>query len=80
MSNKPYKGRRFEIQIATQLSLWWTQDLPEPRDDVYYHTHDSGGRATRRTAKGKSTKNLYGDICATDPIGQPLIDLFTIET
>lgn len=76
MANKSYKGRRFEIWLATELSKWWTNG---ERDDVYYHTHDSGGRATKRTAKGKSTKGLHGDIHAVDPIGQPLLDLFVLE-
>lgn len=76
MANKSYKGRRFEIALATQLSLWWSGT---DRDDIYWHTHDSGGRATRRARKGKSTKNHSGDICATDAVGQPLLDMFTIE-
>ena len=76
MANKSYKGRTFEIALATQLSLWWTEG---ERDDVFWHTHDSGGRATKRAAKGKKTKNLHGDICAVDPIGQPLIDMITFE-
>jgi hypothetical protein len=76
VANRSYKGRRFEIEIASRLSRWWTDN---ERDDVFWHTHDSGGRATRRSRAGKSTKNLCGDICATDPIGQPLLDLCVIE-
>ena len=76
MANRAYKGRRFEIWLANRLSLWWTNG---ERDDVFWHTHDSGGRATRRAVKGKSTKGLHGDICAVDLLGQPLLDLVTIE-
>ena len=69
------KGNAFERLICTQLSLWWTKG---ERDDVFWRT-DSGGRATRRTQQGKTTKGQYGDIVATDAIGQPLLDLVTIE-
>lgn len=32
-----------------------------------------------RARKGKRTAGSYGDICALDPIGEPLLNLFTIE-
>lgn len=35
--------------------------------------------AKTRSKKGKSTFGQYGDIQAMDPIGQPLLDVFTIE-
>lgn len=73
------KGSAYEREICRQLSLWWTQDLEEPRDDLFWRTSNSGGRATARGKKNKTTKGQYGDVCATDPIGQPLIDFFTIE-
>jgi len=76
VANRAYKGRRFEIELAGRLSLWWTSG---ERDDVFWHTHDSGGRATKRTAKGKRTTGLYGDICAVDPVGKPLLDLICFE-
>ena len=76
MANRAYKGRTFEIWLAQKLSLWWSGG---ERDDIFWHTHDSGGRATRRAAKGKTTTGLYGDICAVDPCGAPLIKLLTIE-
>ncbi len=76
MPNKSYKGRKFEIALSKELSLWWTGGV---RDDVFWHTHDSGGRATRRARRGVQTVNHYGDICATDPVGQPLLDLCVIE-
>lgn len=76
MPKKSYKGRRFEIELASHLSLWWTGGR---RDDVFWHTHDSGGRATRRGRQGKGTRGLHGDICATDPVGAPLLEWVTIE-
>ena len=77
MSKNPKKkGSKFERDICKQLSLWWTGDK---RDDVFWRTTTSGARATTRRKKGQGTKNQYGDVQATDPIGQPLIDLCTIE-
>jgi hypothetical protein len=76
MANKSYKGRRFEIWLAGVLSRWWSRGK---RDDIFWHTHDSGGRATKRTKRGLSTTNLYGDICAVDLVGVPLLKVFTIE-
>lgn len=70
------KGSGFEREIAKQLGLWWTHG---ERDDIFWRTSQSGGRATVRRQKGKSTANQDGDLCATDPIGQPLINKTTIE-
>lgn len=73
------KGSAFEREICKRLSLWWTQDLPEPRDDIFWRSSNSGGRATVRGKRGKKTANQYGDIAATDPIGLPLLQFVTIE-
>jgi len=70
------KGGNFEREIAKKLSLWWTDGKT---DAVFWRTSGSGARATVRKKVGKATANQDGDICATDPIGQPLIDLVTIE-
>ena len=72
----PKKGGAFERLICKQLSLWWTYNK---RDDIFWRTAGSGARATTRSKRGRGTKNQYGDVQATDPIGQPLIDLCTIE-
>ena len=72
----PKKGGAFERLICKQLSLWWTYGK---RDDVFWRTAGSGARATARSKRGRGTKNQYGDVQATDPIGQSLIDLCTIE-
>lgn len=74
-----HKGSAFERTLAKQLSLWWTQNDRPPRDDVFWRSSQSGGRATERAKKGLKTAGSYGDICAIDPIGQPLLDLWTIE-
>ncbi len=70
------KGSAFERQICTQLSRWWTNG---ERDDVFWRSSGSGARATTRSKSGRKTFGQYGDIQAIDPIGQPLIDLITIE-
>ena len=73
---KQGKGSAFERQICKDLSLWWTEG---DRDDVFYRTSNSGGRAATRAKKGRSTINQHGDICCTDLDGQPLLDLLTFE-
>ena len=70
------KGASFEREICKELSAWWTDNA---RTDVFWRTSISGGRAKVRSRQGKSTFGQYGDIQATDPIGQPLIDFCTIE-
>lgn len=73
---KSSKGSKFERSICTELSLWWTGG---ERDDIFWRTAGSGARAKVRGRKGKNTKGQSGDICAIDPIGEPLISLITIE-
>ncbi|RLF30290.1 MAG: hypothetical protein DRN14_00090 [Thermoplasmata archaeon] len=58
------------------MSAWWTGGQ---RDDVFWRSANSGAMAKTRSKTGKSTFGQYGDIQATDPIGQPLLDYFTIE-
>lgn len=70
------KGRPFELEIAVRLSEWWSNDR---RVDIYYHTHVSGARATVRAKTGRHTAGAYGDLMATDPIGQPLLDVMVFE-
>lgn len=70
------KGSAFEREICKKLSLWWTKG---ERDDIFWRTSGSGARAKTRSKKHQKTFGQYGDIQATDPIGQPLIDLCSIE-
>lgn len=74
--SKSSKGSAFEREVCKQLSLWWTEGQ---NDNVFWRTSQSGGRATSRAKKGKKDKYHHGDICAIDPIGQPLLDLITFE-
>jgi len=70
------KGSNFEREVCKQLSLWWSKDK---RDDIFWRTAGSGAMAKTRSKSNRKTFGQYGDIQATDPIGQPLIDLVSIE-
>ncbi len=70
------KGSNFERDICKQLSLWWSYGK---FDDIFWRTSGSGARATVRSKKGQATFGQYGDVQATDPQGQYLIDICTIE-
>lgn len=58
------------------LSMWWSGG---ERDDLFWRTSTSGGRATFRSKQDRKTQGQYGDVAATDPVGKPLIDFATIE-
>jgi hypothetical protein len=70
------KGSQFERKICVELSEWWSGG---ERQDIFWRSSQSGGRATQRAKKGKKTAGSYGDITALDPIGRPLLKMFTIE-
>ncbi len=46
---------------------------------MFWRTAGSGARATVRGRQGRTTAGQHGDIAATDPIGDPLTKLITIE-
>jgi len=73
---KAAKGSEFEREICKKISLWWTND---ERDDVFWRSAQSGGRATQRAKSGKKTHGSYGDLTALDPIGEPLLKVWTME-
>jgi len=62
--------------MCVQLSLWWSKGK---RDDIFWRSATSGGRGTMRSRSKKMTAGGHGDICAVDPIGEPLLDLMSIE-
>jgi len=76
MTNGAAKGSAYERTLAKELSLWWSVG---ERDDLFWRSSQSGGRATQRAKQGKKTANACGDLCAQDAAGQKLLDLFTIE-
>lgn len=70
------KGSSYEREVCKQLGKWWSGGI---RDDIFWRTSGSGARATVRSAKGQKTSGQYGDICAIDSIGEPLLQVFSIE-
>lgn len=73
---KSAKGAQFERALCKRLSEWWTGGK---RQDVFWRSACSGGMATNRAKKGGAAYGQHGDIQAVDPVGKPLMDIFTIE-
>lgn len=73
---KSQKGGEFEREFCKDLSRWWTNGA---RDDIFWRTAGSGGRATARRKQGRTTANSNGDIMATDVLGIPLLNVFAFE-
>ena len=70
------KGSEFEREFCKDLSLWWTD---QERDDIFWRSSNSGGRATVRAKVGRTTAGQYGDVAAIDFDGLPLLELMTME-
>lgn len=66
---KAKKGSVYERLFCKELSLWWSKGL---RDDIFWRTAQSGGRATIRKRKGMATADSYGDITAIRREGKVL--------
>jgi hypothetical protein len=74
--NGSRKGGKAERDVSRDLSLWWSNG---ESDDFFWRSAGSGGRATNRAKKGKSTMNACGDLRAECSEAQKLLDLITIE-
>ncbi len=70
------KGGSFEIEVASILSLWWSDG---ENDNIFYRSQSSGARATRRNKIGKETKFQHGDISPSDKEGEKLLSHWHIE-
>lgn len=70
------KGGAYERRISVLLSEWWSFGR---RSDIFWRSDSSGARATQRAKRGRKTANSYGDICAIDPVGAPLLKVASIE-
>lgn len=70
------KGSAYERLICKRLSMWWSGGS---RDDLYWRSSQSGGRATTRRKQGLSTAFQEGDVAATDPKGISLLRRVVIE-
>jgi hypothetical protein len=70
------KGSDFERKISKDLSIWWSDG---ERDDIFWRSSMSGGRASVRAKQGKRTDGQYGDIVAIDPSGALLVRHIPLE-
>ena len=69
------KGAAYEREICKKLSLWVSQGK---REDLYWRSAMSGGRATVGKRAGKDIRQT-GDIACVDKLGHMLTDVFFIE-
>lgn len=76
IKNPKEKGSRKEREVSVELSKW--ASLGE-REDLFWRSATSGGRATVAKKKGKDLQTQAGDFSAIHPMGQPLLDVFYIE-
>ena len=76
MTSGKAKGSLFERNICKQLSRWVTRGKKE---DVFWRSAMSGGRATRAASQGKDLSRQAGDICAVAPEGHDLTNVYYIE-
>jgi len=74
--NSKAKGGAFERDVAKRLSLWYSNGK---RDDVFYRTASSGGRATMRFKKGQHTANAAGDLSHSDSVGETFLKCVAVE-
>jgi len=70
------KGSEFERWVCKKLSLAISKGK---RDDIFWRSAMSGGRATVKFKKGGQNLTQVGDITAIDPLGNKLLDKFVIE-
>ena len=70
------KGGNFEREICRKLSLWISAG---ERDDLFWRSSLSGGRATVAFKKGKQNLTQCGDISSIHPDGNVLTDRYLIS-
>lgn len=70
------KGAGFERLVCKSLSEWLTGG---ERQDIFWRSAMSGGRATVGLKKGSIFSSQVGDISSIDSIGQNFIDTFSVE-
>jgi hypothetical protein len=68
---KAKKGGGFERDFCKFFSKWWSEG---ERDDIFWRSSQSGGRATIRKRKGLETAGSVGDMCALDESGLLFVD------
>ncbi|SRR6266849_2458553 len=70
------KGASFEREVCVMLSTWITSGT---REDVFWRSAMSGGRATAAFAKGRSLGAQVGDLSCIYPKGNRFISTFAVE-
>lgn len=70
------KGAGFERETCRELSRWVSNGT---REDIFWRSAMSGGRATVALKTGKKLKAHAGDIVMTDRLGAALVDQFMLE-
>ena len=70
------KGSSFERKICKELSMWLSNG---DRDDLFWRSAMSGGRATVKFRKGGKNQTQAGDISAIDSYGERLTSVFMVE-
>lgn len=70
------KGSSFERKVCKELSMWMSKGT---RDDLFWRSAMSGGRATVKFKKGGKNQTQAGDISAIDPLGERLTSIFMVE-
>jgi hypothetical protein len=76
VSKGKQKGSAFERQVCKALSLWVSGG---EKEDLFWRSAMSGGRATVGRKKGKDHARHAGDITATAPEGFVLTDKWYVE-
>ncbi|KKN90065.1 hypothetical protein LCGC14_0231780 [marine sediment metagenome] len=70
------KGGEFERKTCKELSLWISDG---ERDDLFWRSAMSGGRATLSLKKDKLASSQAGDVSAIDVLGHLFIGTFVVE-
>ncbi len=70
------KGSKFEREVCVALSLWISNG---ERDDVFWRSSLSGGRATIALREGIKRQSQVGDISAIASLGEYLLNHVSIE-
>ena len=74
--NSNQKGANFERFVCRRLSLWISHGA---RDDLFWRSAMSGGRATLGLKQGRTRVAQTGDVTAIDPLGARFTNLFIVE-
>jgi hypothetical protein len=77
-SRSKQKGAQFERDVCRVFSLWVSKGQ---REDCFWRSAMSGGRATLKARKGLADKaqSQCGDLSSIHPLGELLLRIFLVE-